>query len=284
MQDEMSLDSYFEKYQQGNLEKKDLEGRIFTYILDNYQRFDLRGWDRDECIDYLCWLYPRLSRTIDRYSYTGASFDAYVRSMIHWSSREYLAIEREHQVIENSYWDLQSTELEVHNPEPEYLETRPFKPVSNPKQTLILLLKSYRYVSDNFISRAAPALGMSKETLNRLIDSLRQSQVDRNVEIQKLRERIFTQYYRRMTLERRISTTLPGSTRYIKLKQLWEKSKLRLAALRKRLRKIRPDASNRLVAEVLGIPKGTVDSNLFAVKSRWKNWGEDPITVSVSKN
>jgi DNA-directed RNA polymerase specialized sigma24 family protein len=33
---------------------------------------------------------------------------------------------------------------------------------------------------------------------------------------------------------------------------------------------IRTDATNRQIAEVMGIPKGTVDSNLHMVRARWR--------------
>jgi hypothetical protein len=46
-----------------------------------------------------------------------------------------------------------------------------------------------------------------------------------------------------------------------------ERARKRYKAMRKRLGGIRMNASNRIVAEVLGIPKGTVDSGLFAIKN-----------------
>jgi DNA-directed RNA polymerase specialized sigma24 family protein len=47
--------------------------------------------------------------------------------------------------------------------------------------------------------------------------------------------------------------------------------------MRRRLRSIRLDPSNRQVAEVLGVPKGTIDSNLYAVKSKWRT-GDRPLS------
>jgi hypothetical protein len=286
MQDELPFDSYLEDYYQGNLQKKELEGRIFKYILDNSHRFHLRRWERDECIDFLCWFYPRLSRAIDRYVYTGASFDAYIGSMIRWSAKEYMIIERDHRVIEDSCWDLHAAEMEVQSPEGEYLESppKPFKRVSNPRQALVLLLKSYHYVSEDFIARAAPAIGVPKETLICMIDTLRQRRLDRDEELRGLQERIQSQYYRCVTFERRIAISSPGSARLIKLTKRLEKARRRLAVMRSRLRLIRAEASNRQVAEVLGVPKGTIDSNLYAVKSRYKGKYDEGSAALVSQN
>jgi DNA-directed RNA polymerase specialized sigma24 family protein len=38
--------------------------------------------------------------------------------------------------------------------------------------------------------------------------------------------------------------------------------------MKKRLGKMRTAASNRMIAEVLGVPLGTVDSSLYAIKNR----------------
>ena len=41
-------------------------------------------------------------------------------------------------------------------------------------------------------------------------------------------------------------------------------------SMKRRLEGIRFDATNRQIAEIMGIPKGTVDSNLHIVRERWR--------------
>ena len=273
--DDLPLNAYMEEYMRKNIGKKELEERIFTYVLENGERFNLRNWEQEEVTDFLCSIYSRISQSIDRYSYTGASFDAYIGTMIRWSAKERRIRDKSHQLIEESYWNSWAVEMEAYEQEAEYFEeepTEPFKPVSNPRQALILLLKSYNYVSDNFIARAAPAIGIPKQTLSRMVDSIRQRRLNRDEECRIMRERVHTQYYRCLAFEKQLEAAAPGSAAYIKLRQCLENARRRLSGMRKRLKHFRDDASNRLVAEVLGVPKGTVDSNLSAVKNRrYKN-------------
>ena len=61
------------------------------------------------------------------------------------------------------------------------------------------------------------------------------------------------------------------SAMFSKMKSRLAKARLRLAAMRKRLAGIRPDATNRQIAELIGLSKGTIDAALFTLKKRWKN-------------
>jgi hypothetical protein len=277
MQEHLPLDSYLEDYLEGKAGKKQLEGFIFEFILNNYQSFYLTDWNEEECIDFLCWLYPRLSRAIDNYRYEGASFTAYITTLVRLTAKEYRQQEREHNLIERTYWDTASEELSVHSPEPEYLATtapaRPFRSITNPRQALILLLKSYSFVSEEFIARAAPAIGMSKETLSQLVENLRHLRFEQDLEIRNLRERIYGQYFRCKAFEHRRNTSQEGSARYFVMQKRLDRAEKRLKSMKKALRAIKTGASNRQVARILGVAKGTIDSNIFAAKYKT---GKDP--------
>jgi DNA-binding CsgD family transcriptional regulator len=269
MYDFTSLDELFNRYSQGDLSKKEFEELIFRFIIKNYQRFRLFDWNQDKCVDYLCWLYPRLSRAVETYKNTGASFDAYIGALVHWSAREYRTREAEHKITEYACWKAKAEEMAVHNPEPEYLEIRPpVKPFPNPRQVLILLLKSYFYVSEDFLSRAAPALGMGKEKLRQLVDELRKLRLRRDEEIRGLKERIFCQYYRCLAFEKKLELLPKDSVYYIRMQGRVLRARTRLTAMKARLASTRMEATNRQIAEVLGIPKGTVDSSLYSIKRK----------------
>jgi hypothetical protein len=270
MHDFSSLDELFNRYSRGDLSKKEFEELIFRFIIKNRQRFRLFDWNEDKCVDYLCWLYPRLSRAVETYKNTGASFDAYIGALVHWSAREYRTREAEHKITEYACWKAKAEELTVHNPEPEYSEIRvPVQPFPNPRQVLILLLKSYFYVSEDFLSRAAPALGMGKEKLRQLVDELRKLRLRRDEEIRGLRERIFCQYYRCLAFEKKLDLLPKGSVHYSRMEGRVLRARTRLAAMKTRLASMRMEATNRQIAEVLGIPKGTVDSSLHSIKQKF---------------
>jgi hypothetical protein len=270
MQDHLPMDSRLIQFYEGEVNKKELEGFIFKYVLNNYRSFYLNDWEEDECIDFLCWLYPRIGRAIDNYQYAGASFTAYITSLIRFSAREYRIVEREHHIIEQTYWNVATEDMAVRDPEPEYLATqtrpKPFRPVANPRQALILLLKSYCFVSDDFIARAAPAIGMQKEELIQMVETLRNIRFEQDLEIRDLRERIYGQFFRCKTFECRRDASVEGSSRYYVMQKRLERAEKRLENMKKALKTIKSGASNRQVAGILGVSKGAVDSNIHAVK------------------
>jgi biotin operon repressor len=272
MQDQLPLDSYLAQFYEGEIGKKELEGFIFEFILGNYRNFYLNDWEEDECVDFLCWLYPRLSRAIDNYQYEGASFTAYIGTLVRLGSKEFRRMEIEHRLIERTYWGAAAEDMFVRNPELDYLvefvPKKPFRPVTNPRQALILLLKSYNFISDDFIARAAPAIGMSKETLMQLIENLRAMRFEQDLEIRNLRERIYGQYFRCRSFERRRNASPEGSPRYFIMQKRLERAEKRLRNMKKALKAIKSGASNRQVARILGVSKGTIDSNIHAVKYR----------------
>jgi hypothetical protein len=272
MHDYLPLDSCLARFYEGEISKKDLEGFIFKYILRNYRNFYLNDWEEDECVDFLCWLYPRLSRAIDNYQYEGASFTAYMGALTRLSAKEFRLQEKEHRLIERTYWGAAAEDMFVHNPEPDYLlesgPKRPFRSVANPRQALILLLKSYSCVSEDFIARAAPAIGMSKEVLTQLVESLRSMRFEQDLEIRSLQERIYGQYFRCKSFEHRRDASLEGTSRYYVMQKKLERAEKRLKGMKKTLRTIKNGASNRQVARILGVPKGTIDSTIHAVKYR----------------
>jgi DNA-directed RNA polymerase specialized sigma24 family protein len=276
MQDPSTMDELFERYTRREISKKEFEGLIFQFVLENYQRFHLFDWNKDKCTEYLCWLYPRLSRAIDSYKNTGASFDAYISAMIHWSAREYRTRETDHRITEYACWKAKAEEMAVSSPEPEYPERRaPIPLVPNPRQVLVLLLKTYFYLSEDFLSRAAPALGMSKEKLRNLVEELRKLRLRRDEEIRGLRERIHCQYYRCIAFEKRMESVSEDSAHHIKMKEKLIRARARLRTMKARLASIRMEATNRQIAEVLGVPKGTVDSNLHALKRKFAEYPGD---------
>jgi DNA-directed RNA polymerase specialized sigma24 family protein len=273
MQEQLPLNELFKKYTAGLLTKKEFEGRIFQHILDNYHLFRLQTWTREDCGDFLSWLYPRLSRAIDLYRDLGASFDAYIGSMVRWTAREYRSRQADHRATEYACWLAKAEDMMVHSPEPEYPSAKPAPAFTNRRQILILLLKSYHFVSDDFLARVAAAIKMELEEVRRMVEELRDRRHKREEEIEGLRQRIHCQYYRCICFERRLGALREGSVLHGKMAERLVRAKTRLGGMKRRLGHLRFDATNRQIAEVLNIPKGTVDSNLYALKAKWRDGG-----------
>ena len=266
------LSDLYQLYAMGELPKKDLEGLIFQHLLDSFERFRLNNWDLDLWNDFLVWLYPRFSRAIDLYRELGSSFDSYMAGLVNSAVREYRCREADHSVTEYVCWQARSEEMLIRESEPEYLEDR--KPFSlpndiSPRQVLFLLLKSYFFVSDGFVEKVAKAISMDVDSVRAMINELKKRRSAKEAEIQDLKERLHCQHYRCLAYQKRMSITQPGTEYHEKMKRRLERAKKRFYAMKKRLGGMRMSASNRMIADVLGIPRGTVDSSLFAIKNRF---------------
>jgi len=262
-----SLEVVFGDYRRGTLGKRNLEGILFQWILDNPRSFGIFYRDKDDCIDFLTWLYPRLSRSIERYEDVGSTFAGYMASMVRFSFKEYRMREEDHRITEAATWRERASDgTEVHEEEAEYYQNAPSK-VPNPRQVLILLLKSYYFVTDDLVKKAAPALGVDPERIGEFIAQLKALRLGQEDEYRALRDRVHAQFYRCITFERRLERSPEGSARRMRLEGALDRGRKRLASMRRRLSRMRVEASNREVAQVLGIPKGTVDAHLQACKT-----------------
>jgi hypothetical protein len=282
----LSLNELYAQFCTGILEREKLETLIYEIILKKLHQFNKFRWGGYECTDFLAWLYPRLSRAVDSYRETGASFATYVESMVKWGIREYRARLADNKVAEYTAWTIRIPDLFTAEIDPDYIEADPnaveiyeqidapgddaagVKPAKNRRQLLFLILKCYYCVSDDFLDRAAPRVGIKKETLKNLIEKIRRLRMKRDDELRGMRERIYCQFYRCIVYEKRLAALPENSGAAYKMRKRLERARLRLVTMRERYSKIRPNATNSQIAEVLGIAKGTVDSSLFVLKRK----------------
>jgi len=272
------LSDLYQDYAMRKLPKKDFEGKIFFYLLENQERFRIFNGNRDRWNEYLSWLYPRLARAIDLYRDVGSSFDAYITSLVHSTAKEYRRRETDHYVIEYTCWQARAEEMLLLESEPDYSaecdeekKALTLPKDINPRQILLLLLKSYFLVSDEFVKQVAQSINMDYRVIQNMIDELRKRRAEKEAEILDLRERLYCQHYRCLTYQKRMTFAQHGTDYYEKLRCRFERARKRFFGMKKRLGGMRIVASNRMIAEVMGIPRGTVDSGLFAIRNRTIN-------------
>ncbi|MDR0587144.1 MAG: hypothetical protein LBG26_07885 [Treponema sp.] len=264
----MELDKLLKIYRCGQIDRKELETRIFFRVRENVMRFGLEKMDKENRGDFVSWFYPRIKRAVDRYEDCGSTFDSYINVLVKLSAKEYCLRKKDHKIIERTWWDAKAEEMMVcEEEEPEYFEPKQdFSRVRNRKQVLLLLLKSYHFLSDDYISRAAPAIGMDRDELKNMVDTLRNQRLGQEEQIRGLQERVYSQFYRCLAFENRMRAFPPGSSHSLEMKKRLEGAKKRLAAMRKRLAAMRADAPNWQIANLIGIKKGTVDSGLHTAR------------------
>jgi hypothetical protein len=271
MSDASQMALLYRRYVDGNLSRHELEAGIFKHALDSPNgRYGLVFDNQGDRIDFLCWLYPSLRRAIDRYDSRLASFDAYIAVTLRYSFRYYKRRRWRRSVAEIDCWNARNDETYVCEPEIGYeAGDRMYAGCSSDSQKhiLLVLLKSFYYVSDSLVDKAAATIGMSPEALGGMVDMLRHLQLKKIERLQKLSGTAHCLYYRCLNYEKKLSEK-SENTNFIRLiSRRLDKGRRRLENIRKRLRAMRIEATNSELSEVMGIPKGTIDSRWALIKS-----------------
>jgi len=274
------LNKLYFNYLLGDIDRSEFEGNIYDYYLNNQEKTLLGHWKKDEYEDFLSWFYPRLKRSIDSYREKGASFEAYFKKYFLISSREYRVRKVTNAVTEYSAWSARVPDMYVREEAPSYTVNKTEDLIAelisdkkgrkNTRRILALILKCYYYVSDNFAEKIAKKIGVSSDELIEKLTKIRKIRQKKDDEIYYLKERIYCQYYRCIIYEKKLSLAKENPTAYNKLKIKRDKARQRLEKMRSRLSTIRTEATNKQIAEVIGITKGTVDASLSRLKTRWR--------------
>ena len=274
------LNDLHHQYVNGKLKRCDFEGLLYRYFLSNQDKTCLSHWKRDEYEDYISWFYQRLKKAIDTYKDIGFSFEAFMGKFILVSSREYRVQITTDSVTEYSAWSARLPDIYVHEDPPSY-HTHHYKNNSillsliqdqhgrkNSRRVLALILKCYYYVSDDFVDKIAPRIGIEKKELAKMMENIRKIRQEKDDEIYQMKERIYCQYYRCAVYEKRLSFMQENSVSWEKLNQKLTRARKRLERMRKRFSLIRTEATNTQIAEVIGVKKGTIDSSLYMLKAK----------------
>jgi hypothetical protein len=269
---------FYKQYKQKLISENELAACIFNHLLDTQSNeYSLFFRNDEDRTDFLCWFYPRLLSSIRKYRKTGSTFDAYIGTVVRYSCREY-NIRSDRDLADNAYSIDTVRESLVCEPEEDYeQEDDTAFPRLSPAQILVVMLKSYYFVTDELISKAAPVIGISAEVLSGMIDKLHRRRLWREARAAKLSSRIQSLYYRRITQENRMEAVFEDKARCAAISARVEFIRQRMNRMRKRLKAMRLEATNKEVAEILGLPKGTVDSRLSLIKRKVSRKKKEPL-------
>lgn len=277
MSEQRTLNRFYDEFEAGLYDERELEAKIFKHILDEPYHFGLEHFrDRNECGDFLGWIYPRLSACIKKYVRDTATFETYINATLRFSTKEYLVKQYNFYESETNAWDEKSHDLFVEENEMKYglpikieEEKEPEndnEKFNNARNLLILLLKSYYFLSPDIISDVASSTGLQEDEIYNMISQLRQMRRKSEARVNMLREYTYTQYFRYISNEKRLRSIDEESPRYNDIKKRIRMQRERFHRTRKRLGRVKCGASNLQVAQVMGLPKSTVDSAIRLVR------------------
>ncbi|MDR2418206.1 MAG: hypothetical protein LBD79_04045 [Treponema sp.] len=127
------------------------------------------------------------------------------------------------------------------------------KPVSKPQEALTLLLKFYLFVSDDFITRVASAMGVSVEKLTTMLDKLYELRVKRQEELRQLKGQLHVQYYRCVAYQKQLEALPTGVAQWEIMRDRLERAHSHYNNIRQRFADIKQTTSQQYIAEFMDI-------------------------------
>lgn len=255
----------------------DLSSEIYRYPRSK------PGCREDDCGDFFLFFYPRISRMLERFEDQGKPFECYLNSVLHWQYNSFLR--RKNQIARewrlSSYpglWpQLQSVELPageeslykyIKIAESLGLESSgKIRRKADKKRFLILLLKHSKEIGCSEIKLGAALTGTVEHKLRLAVQELNERIAHKDERLRILRERRNRAFYKARLLEEEMDRVVDSGEWLVFHKRLQRLNKSMRRAQDK-ISRIPLYPSNRDIAEVWGIPKGSVDTLLFTLKAR----------------
>jgi len=259
---------------------------LAEYLYTHLGRFRLEYMDEDTRGDFLVSLYPRLGKIIEQFDPQRASFSTYIRSVIRLSWRtfsrdRYGSEARQKVYCAEEATRLLSIEAEQDRPggwsciacddEPVYMLDRALqggKNLSRKKQELrarrlyLLACKSGLMLDDRTLDRIAERTGFDREFLREKLEQIGASGGTRKEKLQKCIEKRNGYYIRSQRCLYEMKYLEKDSSRYGALEKEYRYCVRRWTDMRDRTRRKISTPSNRFLAEILGISRGTIDATL----------------------
>jgi hypothetical protein len=272
MSDDYPLTVFYQRYKATEISARELEAELFKHFLNSFDcKYGLYFASKGDRVDFLCWFYPIMRRTIDRYDNKTSSFDAYMATTLRFAYKSYRHKKKEHAAAENSYRETLDRELMLYEPEAAYEDKAELfvdYHVEEPTYILLMLLKSYYYVSEDVLYKAASVIGIGHEILGRMVDTLHCLQFKKIEKLERLIRYSHSLYYRCINYERQLIEKKESCPLCSLVSMRLEQGRRRLFNLRERIKSIRIEATNSDLSKVLGIPKGTIDSRWAQIKNK----------------
>jgi len=276
-----TLNEFYLEYLSGGIKRDDFESVIYTYLVNNQDKTCVKHWKQDKYEDFISCFYPNLKKIIISYEDIGSSFEAYLHRFLLISAKEYETRTTTKAIIEYSAWSARVPDMYVYEEPPVYNFKNTKKLITkmitgtdgkkNTRRILALIIKCYYYISDDFAEKIAPLIGMKPKELMSLLNKIRKIRRYKDDSIYYFKERIYCQFYRCISYEKRLSLLKENTQAYEKMRRRLIGARQRLKRMRERIKTIRTDATHKQIAEVIGITKGTVDASLHRLKEKWES-------------
>ena len=249
---------------------KRLSLRIYNYPVGKFRASE------DDCGEFYLFFYPRLLRTLKHFQDRGKPFEWYLNSVLRWHYKVYCSRKRKDQtrwaVARNVlFWELPEPGLVVPAPSLRSDRGRRIIPIDRfggsrentcRKRILFLALKNARHLDDSAISWISDLTEIEEDHLIAMVERLRASLYKRELRLHKLygrQNKILTKVF---LLQQDLLWEVDPKIKSELAFSLCELGTA-LRSVQRRIRRVRLHPSNRELAELLQVPKGTIDTSLY---------------------
>ena len=238
------------------------------------------NWEQDQCAEFYLFFYDRLVKLINNFKYQGASFNAILNNTISWQINSFY---RQHRVSRKMNYCLrynsiieveeaadagECVSLEVTEHARLHLNINNDGVIGDQRlcrKLLMLVLKNSPYLDDVYINKITEITGCSKAWLTNAVLILRSKCEIRRKRMEVYRLRTNKAYMELCQVHRELGIC-EGSLERVALIRKIETLKTRLSRAGERKKSVLMTPTNAEVAEIMGIPKGSIDSGLHHLK------------------
>jgi hypothetical protein len=256
-------------------------------------------WNEDDASDFFCYFFPKVPALINRFVFHGRPFEVYLKTTMKLQLRTF-AVRRTssqiygHILTDGGFWAADDggyddsyagyaggAAMEAAEPEstdPAFLPTPEARRVLRidhnlhiidptlRKRFLFLVLKGAASVSGHMIRRAAVLASCDAGWIFRCVDALRDTLAARRERLCMLRERRNHYYFRMFCMQEELKIATDEESRR-RLADAMCLIRTRLAGTLEEISRVPLTPTHKDIAEVMGVPKGSVDSGLYYLRS-----------------
>ena len=267
-------------YQQGKVSYEAISGHISLYVYDFPRR--TKYWDQDRCSDFFVFIHPRLKKMADSFVYSGTPFEAYLNVTLKHQMNSFLKRQREKERKESlfcrmcasgsledegSFYKIYDNfSYEIKEPDMSY---RSRIARGRMKKRLLFIALSNPYIlDDELIAQVSEVTGYSADCISRACMAVKEKIQKKRESLQHLKKLRNSYYFQILVIQSRIMEEPDPD------KRLWLEEEIK--GLRQRIerasKKISAKSSclvsHQDLADVLGIPKGTIDYSFFYFRKK----------------
>jgi hypothetical protein len=262
--------------------------RIYRYP---QRRF---GWDEDDSSEFFLSFYQRIPALVTRWRFTGVPFEAYLFASVRWQMRSFRIKQKAETLLRRTgerdeFWltvnaddtfeTERSTEPEnAGNPDTVFGAHAGMSELSSAvkKRLLYLTMKGALYLEQHHLKRIAYLIGVPYEQLERSASALRERLDSRLERLESLREKRNRAFFKLRCLEQKLAQNSCIETVRNDLMRRIEIERRRMHEAQYEIARTPRMPSHKDIAEVLGVPKGSVDSGLYYLKESASELYQEP--------